>query len=83
MVLSGVMSRSKELKIPRSLRACRFKSGPGDHTISNKNNILAHDVEECFGDMVHRLPLIDTSLTRPLSSTSGVMQAVFPLLETI
>ena len=31
VVLSGVMSRSKELKIPRSLRACRFKSGPGDH----------------------------------------------------
>jgi hypothetical protein len=31
IVLSGVMSRSKELKIPRSLRACRFKSGPGDH----------------------------------------------------
>jgi hypothetical protein len=31
VVLSGVMSRSKELKIPRSLRACRFKSGPGYH----------------------------------------------------
>jgi hypothetical protein len=31
VVLSGVISRSKELKIPRSLRACRFKSGPGGH----------------------------------------------------
>ena len=37
-MLSGVISRSKELKIPRSLRACRFKSGPGDQKILNKNN---------------------------------------------
>ena len=33
VVLSEVISRSKELKIPRSLRARRFKSGPGDHKI--------------------------------------------------
>ena len=71
------------LKIPRSLRAYQFKSGPGDHSISNKNNIVTHDVEACFGDMVHRLSLIDTSLTLPLSSTSGVMQGVFPQQETI
>ena len=38
-MLSGVISRSKELKIPRSLRGCRFKSGPGDHKILKKNNI--------------------------------------------
>ena len=29
---------SHRLKIPRSLRACRFKSGPGDQKILNKNN---------------------------------------------
>ena len=39
-MLSGVMSRSKELKIPRSLRACRFKSGPGHQKILSKNNKL-------------------------------------------
>ena len=37
-MLSGVISRSKELKIPRSLRACRFKSGPGDQKLLDKNN---------------------------------------------
>jgi hypothetical protein len=29
---------SHRLKIPRSLRACRFKSGPGDQKLLNKNN---------------------------------------------
>ena len=29
---------SHRLKTPRSLRACRFKSGPGDQKLLNKNN---------------------------------------------
>ena len=36
VVLSGVMSRSKELKIPRSCRACPFKSGPREQFTTSK-----------------------------------------------
>ena len=37
-----------------------------------------HDVSGCRCDMVHSLALNDTPLTLRLSSTSGVMQGVFP-----
>jgi len=33
VVLCGVILRSKELKIRRSLQACRFKSGTEDHML--------------------------------------------------
>ena len=33
----GEIGRHRGLKIPRSLRSCRFKSGPGHHSNINKN----------------------------------------------
>ena len=36
----GEIGRHRGLKIPRPLRSCRFKSGPGHHTNINKNIYL-------------------------------------------
>ena len=35
---------SHRLKIPRSLRACRFKSGPGDH-FNNRIKFVGYSAE--------------------------------------
>ena len=42
----GEIGRHRGLKIPRSLRSCRFKSGSGHHSTHNKNSYLSRSLSE-------------------------------------